>query len=68
MQEPEKLDCNLWVDKYGDMMYRFALVRVKDQDAAEEVAGAEVAEDGDQLDGKGDRDDSGDPEFNIWEP
>lgn len=37
MQEPAKLDSALWVDKYGDMMYRFALVRVKDQDAAEEV-------------------------------
>ena len=37
MQNPETLDSNLWVDKYGDMMYRFALVRVKDQDTAEEV-------------------------------
>ena len=37
MQGPEPIDSDLWVEKYGDMMYRFALVRVKDQDAAEEV-------------------------------
>jgi RNA polymerase sigma-70 factor (TIGR02943 family) len=37
MPNPEKIDSELWVEKYGDMMYRFTLVRVKDQDAAEEV-------------------------------
>jgi len=37
MQNPENIDSELWVEKYGDMMYRFTLVRVKDQDVAEEV-------------------------------
>jgi len=37
MQNPEIIDSDLWVEKYGDMMYRFALVRVKNQDVAEEV-------------------------------
>jgi len=36
--------------------------------AAEEVVEAEVDEDGDQLDGEGDRDDSSDPQLNIREP
>ncbi len=33
----DSLNAEEWVDRYGDMMYRFALVRVKDQDAAEEL-------------------------------
>lgn len=33
----ELLNSEEWVDRYGDLMYRFALVRVKDQDAAEEL-------------------------------
>lgn len=40
MPNPEIIDSELWVEKYGDMMYRFTLVRVKDQDAAEEVVQA----------------------------
>ncbi|MFQ5483025.1 MAG: sigma-70 family RNA polymerase sigma factor [Nitrospinaceae bacterium] len=31
------LDCDQWVDRYGDMLYRYTLVRVKDADAAEEI-------------------------------
>lgn len=27
----------MWVDRYGDMMYRYTLVRVKNPDAAEEI-------------------------------
>ena len=37
METPEKLDSNLWLENYGDMLYRYTLVRVKDQDAAEEI-------------------------------
>lgn len=33
----ESLNSEEWVDRYGDMLYRFALVRVKDQDVAEEL-------------------------------
>lgn len=33
----EFIDTDQWVDRYGDMMYRFTLVRVKDQDTAEEI-------------------------------
>jgi len=33
----QKLDNTLWVERYGDQMYRFTLVRVKDSDAAEDI-------------------------------
>jgi len=33
----EPLNSDLWVDQYGDMLYRYTLVRVKDPDAAEEI-------------------------------
>ena len=35
MQEP--LNSDLWVDRYGDMLYRYTLVRVKNPDSAEEI-------------------------------
>ncbi len=34
---PETVNSDLWVDRYGDMMYRFTLVRVKNPDSAEEI-------------------------------
>ena len=34
---PEELNSDLWVDRYGDMLYRYTLVRVKNPDAAEEI-------------------------------
>ncbi|MCH8209572.1 MAG: RNA polymerase subunit sigma-70, partial [Nitrospinae bacterium] len=37
MEKPEKLDSNLWLENYGDMIYRYTLVRVKDPDTAEEI-------------------------------
>jgi len=33
----ELLNSDLWVEQYGDMLYRYTLVRVKDPDAAEEI-------------------------------
>ena len=33
----EPLNSDLWVEQYGDMLYRYTLVRVKDPDAAEEI-------------------------------
>lgn len=33
----QDIDANQWVDRYGDLMYRYTLVRVKDQEAAEEI-------------------------------
>ena len=33
----QEIDSNQWVDRYGDLMYRYTLVRVKDQDAAQEI-------------------------------
>jgi RNA polymerase sigma-70 factor (ECF subfamily) len=33
----ETLDSNLWVDRYGDIMFRFAMARVKDPVVAEEI-------------------------------
>jgi len=33
----QEIDTNQWVERYGDLMYRYTLVRVKDQDAAEEI-------------------------------
>jgi RNA polymerase sigma-70 factor, ECF subfamily len=32
-----KLDSSMWVDRYGDIMYRYTLLRVKDVDSAEEI-------------------------------
>ena len=34
---PQGLDPKLWVDRYGDYLYRFALARVFDRTAAEDV-------------------------------
>ena len=31
------IDSSQWVDRYGDMLYRFALLRVKDAEQAEEI-------------------------------
>lgn len=31
------IDANQWVDRYSDLMYRYTLVRVKDQGVAEEI-------------------------------
>jgi RNA polymerase sigma-70 factor (TIGR02943 family) len=33
----EDINSDLWVDRYGDMLYRYTLVRVKNPDAAEEI-------------------------------
>ncbi|MCH8157313.1 MAG: sigma-70 family RNA polymerase sigma factor [Nitrospinae bacterium] len=33
----ENMDNDQWVDRYGDIMYRYTLVRVRDADAAEEI-------------------------------
>lgn len=33
----QEIDASQWVDLYGDMMYRYTLVRVKDSGAAEEI-------------------------------
>ncbi|GJL78785.1 MAG: RNA polymerase sigma factor [Nitrospinaceae bacterium] len=33
----EVIDSSQWVDKYADMLFRFTLVRVKDEDQAEEI-------------------------------
>jgi len=33
----ENLDSDLWVDRYGDTLYRYTLVRVRDAAAAEEI-------------------------------
>jgi len=35
--DKQGIDANQWVDRYGDLMYRYTLVRVKDQGAAEEI-------------------------------
>lgn len=37
MKMPEPLNSDLWVDRYGDMLYRYTLVRVKNPDSAEEI-------------------------------
>ena len=34
---PEKINTDLWVERYGDTMYRYTLVRVKDTNTAEEI-------------------------------
>lgn len=36
-ETPQGLDPRLWVDRYGDYLYRFALARVFDRTAAEDV-------------------------------
>jgi RNA polymerase sigma-70 factor (TIGR02943 family) len=33
----QEIDANQWVERYGDLMYRYTLVRVKDQGVAEEI-------------------------------
>lgn len=33
----EPLNSDLWVEQYGDILYRYTLVRVKNADAAEEI-------------------------------
>jgi RNA polymerase sigma-70 factor (TIGR02943 family) len=33
----ELIDSDQWVDRYGDAMFRFTLLRVKDEDHAEEI-------------------------------
>ena len=33
----ELIDSSQWVDRYGDAMFRFTLLRVKDEDHAEEI-------------------------------
>lgn len=33
----DEINSELWVDRYGDMLYRYTLVRVKNPDAAEEI-------------------------------
>jgi len=33
----QKIDPSQWVDRYGDLMHRYTLVRVKDAGAAEEI-------------------------------
>lgn len=35
--KPEEIDPSLWVDKYGDYLFRFAVSRLRDGDFAEEV-------------------------------
>ncbi len=35
--DPPELDANQWVDLYGDMMFRYTVVRVQDHDAAEDI-------------------------------
>ena len=35
--DQEKIDSSKWVERYGDQMYRFTLVRVRDADAAEDI-------------------------------
>lgn len=35
--EPPQIDPSTWVEQYGDYLYRFALSRLRDGDAAEEV-------------------------------
>ncbi len=37
MESSEPIDSDLWVERYGDMLFRFTLVRVKDPVTAEEI-------------------------------
>lgn len=36
-EERKDINSDLWVDRYGDLLYRFALVRVKDPTAVEDL-------------------------------
>ncbi len=36
----DSLDSHQWVDRYGDLMFRYTLVRVKDRETAEEIVQA----------------------------
>ncbi|MFQ5715971.1 MAG: RNA polymerase sigma factor, partial [Nitrospinales bacterium] len=40
MLNSNKIDAELWIDRYADQMYRYSLARVKDPDAAEEIVQA----------------------------
>ena len=37
MAATESLDSNLWVERYGDILYRYTLVRVNNPDSAQEI-------------------------------
>lgn len=37
MDTAKSLDSNLWVERYGDALYRYTLVRVKNPDSAQEI-------------------------------
>ena len=37
MAEPQRVDPEQWVDEYGDYLYRYALSRLRDASAAEDV-------------------------------
>ncbi len=37
MMGEEQIDSDQWVDRYGDAMFRFTLLRVKDENYAEEI-------------------------------
>lgn len=37
MTEPERIPPDLWVDQYGDYLFRYALARLQNENAAEEV-------------------------------
>ncbi len=37
MRMAEPLNSDIWVEQYGDMLYRYTLVRVKNPDDAEEI-------------------------------
>jgi len=36
----DRIDSSQWVERYGDILFRYTVVRVKDQDAAEEIVQA----------------------------
>lgn len=40
MPDSKKLDTEQWLERYGDMMYRYTLLRVREQDSAEEIVQA----------------------------
>ncbi len=37
MAATDSLDSNLWVERYGDILYRYTLVRVNNPDSAQEI-------------------------------
>jgi len=37
MDTAKSLDSNLWVERYGDALYRYTLVRVKNPDSSQEI-------------------------------